>query len=558
MTVFSVPLAVLEYLCIICAQRIRAVVHGREVLQAEIFEECIVIMLWVECPFALLLRMTLYFSIHDGDDDYFTHAHHPDEVDTLLTPFLEPRRKPSSCTVPQCPSKNELLGHLLSSLPDELLAEIFSWCCPSISDQDTSLAFAALLLSQVSSRWRRIAHSTPRLWNYTHLIVHDRDVKAVLNLLRIWTTHAGALDVLIDIEFHERWNYPDSAPLPELFQQCVRAVQKSRPDRIHCAVNTNLDTAVDIVTHIWSGDSYGYPWLEEWNFWSSDGCYFTSRDEFSNSTSTSSRIEIRSSYCTPNFFAPNSYQAYADSLSYLCIEDDDHWQFLGCKSTLQILINFPNLLHLKVHLCLEDEDELAPVLLFPNGRRPFNLISFSLSFTDGLDIGLLLDALAMPSLRELELDGLLTADVERWPHLENFLAASTLSTRDVQNPGLHQLRLVNFDCFHVDLLGCLQHCSSTLEKLELDTCILSDLILTSMLTSAQRLRRLESLVLLSCNEISLSQLISIMYSVQCTSPDLQVYVNDCKAPSLSEREAALQTANLFLGPQYFVTEDPDG
>lgn len=496
-----------------------------------------------------MLGVPSFFPIHDGDDDYFTHTHHPDEVDALLTPFLEPRRKPSSQTVPKCSPKTEQLGQLFSSLPEELLAEIFSWCCPSLSNQDASLAFAPLLLSQVSSRWRRVTHTTPRLWTYTRLIVHERKITPVLKLLRIWATFSGVLGVAIDIEFHERWQYPGSTPLLGLFKKCARTVQRTRPDRVRKTIEPGLDPTDDLVTHIWSGESDGYPWLEERTFWSSDG-YFALDTGSSNS---SGRIELRSSYWTSNFFTPTTYHSYADSLTYLCIEDDDHWQFLGCKFTLQILMNFPNLLHLEAHLCSDDDDELAPLSDFPSGRLPVNLISLSLSFTDSLDIGPLLDVLAMPSLKELELHGFQTAGVESWPHMKNFLEASTLASRRDVHLGLCQLRLVNFDCFYVDLLGCLQHCSNTLKKLELDRCILSDRTVTSMLTSKRRPRRLESLVLLSCYEVSLSGLTSILHGVQ--NADLQVYVNDCKEFSLREREAAMQVPNLFLGPQYYVAED---
>jgi len=300
--------------------------------------------------------------------------------------------------------------------------------------------------------------------------------------------------------------------------------------------------------------------LEEWNFWSSDG-YPSSRNGSPNHVK--SPIEIRSSYRASNFFIPSKYLSYADSLTYLCMKgtNDYDWQHLGCKSVVEILTTFTNLLNLEIHLSQHDNHDELGLLANDNAaagdRLSVNLVSFSLSFADALNIAPLLDVLAMPSLKELELDGFLTEPVQIWPHLSNFLKASNLASREA-NPGISHLRLVNFDCYYIDLLGCVQHCSNTLEELELDGCILFDDVVSSIFDSYHPLRQLKSFNLLSCYEISLSDLTSILQWARKMSPELQMYVNDCKRCSREERDAAEQVPNLFLGPYYYVVEDDLG
>ncbi len=332
-----------------------------------------------------------------------------------------------------------------------------------------------------------------------------------------------------------------------------------RPDRVRSRCH-EPDSNADVVTHIASGESGGFPWLEEWNFWSSEG-YPSSRNGSPNHVK--SPIEIRSSYRTSNLFIPSKYLSYADSLACLCMKgnNDYDWQHLGCKSVVDILTTFPSLLNLEVYLSQHaDNHELwlpLPDDVPAGGRLSVNLVSFSLSFADALNIAPLLDVLAMPSLKELELDGFLTEPVQIWPHLSNFLEASTLASPEA-NPGISHLRLVNFDCYYIDLLGCVQHCSNTLEELALEGCILFDDVVCSIFDSYHPLRQLKSFNLLSCYEISLSDLISILQWARKLFPELQMYVNDCKRCSREERDAAEQVPNLFLGPYYYVVEDDLG
>ncbi|EEB92742.1 hypothetical protein MPER_08704, partial [Moniliophthora perniciosa FA553] len=88
-------------------------------------------------------------------------------------------------------------------LPVELIANIFSIFCDAepyslLTRHDEHIHTAPIVLSQVSSRWRRIAHSMPDLWNTISVDVYRprKDLVPLLNLhLKNARTHP--LDVRV-------------------------------------------------------------------------------------------------------------------------------------------------------------------------------------------------------------------------------------------------------------------------------------------------------------------------------------------------------------------------
>lgn len=86
------------------------------------------------------------------------------------------------------------------SLPEDIYREIFLWCLAS-SDRPSykrGHEKVPLLLSQVCSRWRQIAHSTPRLWTKV-LFKYDNEGPNERNCdnLKSWLSRTGALPLSV-------------------------------------------------------------------------------------------------------------------------------------------------------------------------------------------------------------------------------------------------------------------------------------------------------------------------------------------------------------------------
>ncbi|KAF8989747.1 hypothetical protein BDQ17DRAFT_1256566, partial [Cyathus striatus] len=56
-------------------------------------------------------------------------------------------------------------------LSQDILAEIFLACLPTDRNPCMSAKEAPMLLTQICSSWRSIAHSTPRLWAAIHIVL---------------------------------------------------------------------------------------------------------------------------------------------------------------------------------------------------------------------------------------------------------------------------------------------------------------------------------------------------------------------------------------------------
>ncbi len=56
-------------------------------------------------------------------------------------------------------------------LPDDILREIFVWCLPTERNPTMSAKEAPMVLTRISSQWRSVALTTPRLWSALHIAV---------------------------------------------------------------------------------------------------------------------------------------------------------------------------------------------------------------------------------------------------------------------------------------------------------------------------------------------------------------------------------------------------
>jgi len=68
-------------------------------------------------------------------------------------------------------SKHRALTSLVRKLPIEILQGIFIACLPTAHNAVMSKQEPPILLTQVCSSWRNIAHTTPQLWKSLHITV---------------------------------------------------------------------------------------------------------------------------------------------------------------------------------------------------------------------------------------------------------------------------------------------------------------------------------------------------------------------------------------------------
>ena len=68
-------------------------------------------------------------------------------------------------------SKHRALISLIRKLPIEILQKIFVACLPTAHNAVMSRWEPPILLTQVCSSWRNVAHATPQLWNTIHIAV---------------------------------------------------------------------------------------------------------------------------------------------------------------------------------------------------------------------------------------------------------------------------------------------------------------------------------------------------------------------------------------------------
>lgn len=134
------------------------------------------------------------------------------------------------------------------SLPDEILAIIFIYACPSNKFQsrfsharalDTidyyrshereGLQYCTLpiVLSSVSSQWRRVSWSTPQLWRTLAVRVTNGTAEQVASLLCLYLQNSGNHPVSLELDFR---------------QEPTMRVDRPRTPRSHTGVFTPYDT----------------------------------------------------------------------------------------------------------------------------------------------------------------------------------------------------------------------------------------------------------------------------------------------------------------------------
>lgn len=97
------------------------------------------------------------------------------------------------------------LNTLPNVLPPETLSLVFEAVCALPSDLKCNDPHSPLILASVCSHWRRVAYTTPTIWQALVVRPYDQNTisKAALTLVRLYAHHVGALTLSLGINLDQ-------------------------------------------------------------------------------------------------------------------------------------------------------------------------------------------------------------------------------------------------------------------------------------------------------------------------------------------------------------------
>lgn len=166
----------------------------------------------------------------------------PAELQERLTQWAHEHGPSNAAHTPPAPQN----GSPISSLPPELLSEVFIGCLPDDQYPAPDITAAPILPMHVCKSWRNVARHTPELWSSLQLNYRcaEEDVPAT----ELWLRNSGdlPLSLSLSIDFHER---PHQAIL-NLVSRYAKRWKHVRFEfrNLSCPAMYNLATALDNVT----------------------------------------------------------------------------------------------------------------------------------------------------------------------------------------------------------------------------------------------------------------------------------------------------------------------
>lgn len=462
--------------------------------------------------------------------------------------------------------QSKTLGGLVENLPNEVLSEILYWCTPTSADQDDLSPRAAIRLSHVCKHWRRVALDSPRLWTYTRIPIVNQRLERALDLTRLYLTRSKMRPVFLDFDFVEDFSY--YKPVLPLFERIVDVARSIRPEWV---VQNSF-----LATHLEAGSSEHRATREEWYFWSAQPDLPSMSPPLLGNGSThaadgglgdylqlantparkpisieDTSITLRALRLAIGSFVLEPYRPWAPSLTFLVIKDLNNYTNLTTAAGNQILSTFPLLIHCSLHIDFEVAEQIPAggALLEHQGVELAFLKSFSLSWSEFVNTGPLLDALSVPSLTELELDGI-APEVDGgggWDHLVRLLRRNA--------PPLTHLILTKLDLFHSNFLDALA-LAPNLEGLWLEDVLCDEAIIRGMISNAGALGCLKTLVMLDAYTFDISVLAHELKSAErirsrrAGAEKIKVYVDKCGEVT-EEHQRLIEEmglVNLEIGP----------
>ncbi|KAF7970720.1 hypothetical protein HWV62_23210 [Athelia sp. TMB] len=121
------------------------------------------------------------------------------EIDRLLS-LLDPLLRARDLAQKSLSEHTSLLSPA-RRVPPEIWSDIFTRCLPDAAHVTIDYAHAPLLFMQICRHWRSIALSTPRLWTYLTVRARNEAIPEPSSLLvKEWLSRAGSLPLSIKVE----------------------------------------------------------------------------------------------------------------------------------------------------------------------------------------------------------------------------------------------------------------------------------------------------------------------------------------------------------------------
>ncbi|KAH8108607.1 hypothetical protein DFH11DRAFT_1691420 [Phellopilus nigrolimitatus] len=344
------------------------------------------------------------------------------------------------------------MGEILSSLPKEILGEIFYWVCPTFNDRFSTEPMSALILSHVCRLWREVAFTTPKIWTYASLRAPRQSIASPVALTKLWISNSKSCPLVIDLDLSQFASYkkPDSV-LPTVKELTALAAQ-AKPSLL------STDT-IPLTVTVQPSVSVKFPHLVEEYYWS--------RDEIGKYARSTLQLRILTKPCFS--LGMEGHKDFAPYLVHLDLRDHENRIGMTTDECLGMMRFYGNLRHVALRIEYTSDDTHATHTLT-------NLKTLCLSWKDAGSPAPVLDCLHAPNLECLELNGVLApADFTfggRWDHLLNFLARSA--------PPLRSLDLYKLRCADIDILACLACCNG-IERLWLQECTIDELLVSEFL-----------------------------------------------------------------------------
>ncbi|KAL5496072.1 hypothetical protein ACEPAH_3165 [Sanghuangporus vaninii] len=406
-------------------------------------------------------------------------------------------------------SASKGLGELISLLPNEVLSEIFSWCCPTFNVRFCAPPMSPLTVSHVCQRWRKVAFSTPALWTYTSLGAPRHDCESATELMLLWIANSKTCPLVVDVDFTKfaAFKTPD-AILPTVLELTELAADlKGPPSPGEMSLTVSVQPSVPVV----------FPYVSEEYYWTNDA-----DEDPKHFAPNSLQLRVATKPCV--LIGMDGHRDFGPYLVHLDLRDEEESTCLTMEEVLDILRVFPNLRHLAFRLAYTGDGGEPCVLA--------HLKTLAISWCDEGDPSLVLDLLSAPALQNLELDGKMPANVangQLWDSPRQFLVRST--------PPLRALDLYKIRCADIDLLGSLARCTN-LERLWLEDCSIEEHLVNDftngghpLIEAAQfTLRNVKTLGLVRCslfNAQYLFQSLVVSGLIWRISALKGLYISDC-------------------------------
>ncbi|KAH8108623.1 hypothetical protein DFH11DRAFT_1076912 [Phellopilus nigrolimitatus] len=237
-------------------------------------------------------------------------------------------------------SDSSKLGQLIGSLPHELLAEVFSWCCPTYENRNFRVPpYSVLDLSHVCSYWREVALHSPHLWTHLRLAVDSYYIGCLdkpSQLLKLWLSHAQNCPLVVDIDFHEHPRLQS----PENILRSVKSFISTAVENKASIASESMELRAALVTTASRGVRF-HCVSEKYSWANPSAC---SDRPFPGS------VQININKCANIVYGLEGHVNLGPYLTHLDLRDTYNHVLFSVEECQIVLSNFPRLEHCAMRL----------------------------------------------------------------------------------------------------------------------------------------------------------------------------------------------------------------